>query len=120
MARFTDPVCKRCRREQMKLYLKGARCFSPKCPIDREAPPAAATEMVRWVVEHRRDEVLGIGIDYREVDHPPEDFVDASALDAARYSSPRRRSVKRSSFFTVYVIGTQRPKYASRKACQPA
>jgi small subunit ribosomal protein S4 len=39
MARFTDPVCKRCRREQMKLYLKGTRCFSPKCPIDREAPP---------------------------------------------------------------------------------
>jgi small subunit ribosomal protein S4 len=39
MARFIDPVCKRCRREQMKLYLKGARCFSPKCPIDREAPP---------------------------------------------------------------------------------
>jgi small subunit ribosomal protein S4 len=39
MARFTDPVCKRCRREQMKLYLKGSRCFSPKCPIDREALP---------------------------------------------------------------------------------
>jgi small subunit ribosomal protein S4 len=28
-----------CRREQMKLYLKGERCFSPKCPIDRELPP---------------------------------------------------------------------------------
>jgi small subunit ribosomal protein S4 len=39
MARFTDPSCKRCRREQMKLYLKGSRCFSPKCPIDREALP---------------------------------------------------------------------------------
>ena len=39
MARYLDSVCKRCRREQMKLYLKGARCFSPKCPIDREAPP---------------------------------------------------------------------------------
>lgn len=39
MARYIDSVCKRCRREQMKLYLKGARCFSPKCPIDREAPP---------------------------------------------------------------------------------
>ena len=39
MARYTDSVCKRCRREQMKLYLKGARCFSPKCPIDRDAPP---------------------------------------------------------------------------------
>jgi small subunit ribosomal protein S4 len=39
MARYTDSVCKRCRREQMKLYLKASRCFSPKCPIDREAPP---------------------------------------------------------------------------------
>lgn len=39
MARYLDSVCKRCRREQMKLFLKGSRCFSPKCPIDREAPP---------------------------------------------------------------------------------
>jgi small subunit ribosomal protein S4 len=39
MARYLDSQCKRCRREQMKLYLKGQRCFSPKCPIDREAPP---------------------------------------------------------------------------------
>src|SRR5947207_8507286 len=39
MARNTDPVCKMCRREQMKLYLKGERCFSPKCPIDKEALP---------------------------------------------------------------------------------
>src|SRR5438876_4329146 len=39
MARCIDPSCKRCRREQMKLYLKGSRCFSPKCPIDREALP---------------------------------------------------------------------------------
>jgi small subunit ribosomal protein S4 len=39
MARNTDPVCKMCRREQMKLYLKAERCFSPKCPIDRESLP---------------------------------------------------------------------------------
>ena len=39
MARNTDPVCKMCRREQMKLFLKGDRCFGPKCPIDREKPP---------------------------------------------------------------------------------
>jgi small subunit ribosomal protein S4 len=35
MARTTDPVCKLCRREGIKLYLKGARCESPKCAIDR-------------------------------------------------------------------------------------
>jgi small subunit ribosomal protein S4 len=39
MARNTDPVCKRCRREGIKLYLKGARCFSNKCPIDKDHPP---------------------------------------------------------------------------------
>src|SRR5260221_14509417 len=38
MGRNLDPVCKQCRREGMKLYLKGSRCFSPKCPIDRDHP----------------------------------------------------------------------------------
>src|SRR6478735_3855556 len=35
MARQTDPVCKLCRREGMKLFLKGSRCDSPKCAIER-------------------------------------------------------------------------------------
>src|SRR3954453_1504454 len=35
MARNTDPVCKLCRREGIKLFLKGTRCESPKCAIDR-------------------------------------------------------------------------------------
>jgi small subunit ribosomal protein S4 len=40
MARYTGPDCKRCRREKMKLYLKGAKCDSPKCPIEiRPYPP---------------------------------------------------------------------------------
>ena len=47
--------------------------------IDREATPADALQMVQWVVQHRADEVIGIGIDYREVDRPPEMFVQAYA-----------------------------------------
>lgn len=39
MARNTSPSCKRCRREQQKLFLKGPRCYSPKCPIDRGSLP---------------------------------------------------------------------------------
>jgi small subunit ribosomal protein S4 len=40
MARYTGPVCKLCRREGQKLFLKGARCFSPKCSLERrEYPP---------------------------------------------------------------------------------
>ena len=38
MARYTGPVCRLCRREGMKLYLKGARCDSPKCPIVKRQP----------------------------------------------------------------------------------
>jgi small subunit ribosomal protein S4 len=36
MARHTGPVCKLCRREGEKLFLKGDRCFSPKCPFERD------------------------------------------------------------------------------------
>jgi small subunit ribosomal protein S4 len=35
MGRTTDPVCKLCRREGIKLFLKGTRCDSPKCAIER-------------------------------------------------------------------------------------
>lgn len=37
MARYTGPVCKLCRREGQKLFLKGAKCFTDKCPIERRA-----------------------------------------------------------------------------------
>ncbi len=37
MARYTGPVCRLCRREGMKLYLKGDRCYTAKCAIDRRA-----------------------------------------------------------------------------------
>ncbi|TMQ35449.1 MAG: 30S ribosomal protein S4 [Planctomycetota bacterium] len=35
MGRHIDPVCRLCRREGVKLYLKGSRCDSPKCAIDK-------------------------------------------------------------------------------------
>ncbi len=41
MARYLDAKCRLCRREGVKLFLKGKRCFSPKCPIERKGavPP---------------------------------------------------------------------------------
>src|SRR5271156_1100464 len=40
MGRHLDPVCKLCRREGQKLFLKGARCDSPKCAFERrDFPP---------------------------------------------------------------------------------
>ncbi len=37
MAKYRGPVCKLCRRENEKLFIKGARCFSPKCSFERRA-----------------------------------------------------------------------------------
>ena len=37
MARYTGPACRQCRREGKKLYLKGERCLSGKCAVDRRA-----------------------------------------------------------------------------------
>ncbi len=39
MARYRGPVCKLCRRDGMKLYLKGDRCFSEKCAVERRNYP---------------------------------------------------------------------------------
>ena len=40
MARYTGPVCRLCRRERIKLFLKGERCYSLKCPVSRRSPTA--------------------------------------------------------------------------------
>ena len=39
MARYTDSVCRICRRENLKLFLKGDRCYSDKCAFDRRGYP---------------------------------------------------------------------------------
>jgi adenosine deaminase len=48
--------------------------------IDRESTPRDAVEMVDWVSRHRVPEVVGLGIDYSEVDRPPEMFAEAYRL----------------------------------------
>ncbi len=39
MARYIDAVCRLCRRSGDKLMLKGTRCYTPKCAVDRRAKP---------------------------------------------------------------------------------
>ena len=39
MARYTGPVCKLCRREGQKLFLKGTKCYTEKCPVERRQYP---------------------------------------------------------------------------------
>ncbi|MGA7721393.1 MAG: 30S ribosomal protein S4 [Ignavibacteriaceae bacterium] len=60
MARYTDSVCKLCRREKQKLFLKGQKCFTEKCPIEiRNYPPGQHGNS-------RRAKVSEYGIQLRE------------------------------------------------------
>src|SRR5690625_4850236 len=53
MAQYTGPVCRLCRREGQKLFLKGTRCYSDKCAIDRRpAPPGQHGQGRRKVSEY--------------------------------------------------------------------
>lgn len=54
MARQTDADCKRCRRQGEKLFLKGERCFTSKCAIERHnTPPGQSTSVRRRKVSER-------------------------------------------------------------------
>ena len=60
MARYSGPVCRLCRRERMKLFLKGDRCFKEKCAIERRGYPPG---------QHggrRARRMLGYGLQLRE------------------------------------------------------
>ncbi|NOY29719.1 MAG: 30S ribosomal protein S4 [Planctomycetes bacterium] len=59
MARYTGPVCRLCRRDGMKLFLKGTRCDTSKCGIERrEAPPGQT--------QYRRGKQTDYGLHLRE------------------------------------------------------
>ncbi len=60
MARYTGPVCRLCRREGMKLFLKGPKCFSEKCPVEKRnfAPGQHGKD--------RKAKVVGYGLQLRE------------------------------------------------------
>src|SRR5258705_7128009 len=60
MARYIGPVCRLCRREAMKLFLKGERCFKPSCGIEkRNFQPGQHGH-------DRRAKIIGYGLQLRE------------------------------------------------------
>jgi small subunit ribosomal protein S4 len=59
MARYNDAVCRICRREGLKLFLKGSRCYSRKCSFERRSTPPGMNTM-------RRRKVSEFGLQLRE------------------------------------------------------
>ncbi len=60
MARYIDASCKLCRRERQKLFLKGTKCFTEKCPLERRGYPPGQHG------QSRRQKVSEYGIQLRE------------------------------------------------------
>ena len=60
MARYAGPVCRLCRREAMKLFLKGERCYGEKCAIERRNVPPGQHG------KGRRQRLMGYGLQLRE------------------------------------------------------
>ena len=60
MARYSGPVCRLCRRERMKLFLKGDRCFKEKCAIERRGYPPGQHG------QRRGRRTMGYGLQLRE------------------------------------------------------
>jgi small subunit ribosomal protein S4 len=61
MARYTGPVCRLCRRDGTKLFLKGAKCFTDKCPVEKRNFPPGQHGQSRKVKK-----VVGYGLQLRE------------------------------------------------------
>jgi len=60
MARYTDSVCKLCRRERQKLFLKGQKCYTDKCPIEKRNYPPGQHGV------SRRTKISEYGVQLRE------------------------------------------------------
>jgi small subunit ribosomal protein S4 len=60
MGRYIDPSCRLCRRERQKLFLKGTKCFTEKCPVERRAYPPGQHGQTR------RQKISEYGVQLRE------------------------------------------------------
>lgn len=88
MAKYTDPKCRLCRREGVKLYLKGARCFSPKCPIEKRGGQVPGQHGKK----RSRGRISGFGIQLRE-----------------KQKAKRTYGVLETQFHKYYVVSLKSP-----------
>ena len=86
MARYTGPVCRLCRRDGTKLFLKGPKCFSDKCPIEkRNFPPGQHGK-------DRKAKIVGYGLQLREKQKAKRIYFTLESQFRAYYEKATTRS----------------------------
>ena len=125
MARYIGPVCRQCRREGMKLYLKGERCHSEKCAIERRnfVPGQHGKD--------RKQKIVGYGLQLREKQKArriygvlERQFRNHFEKAAARRASPARTCCLRwsgvwTALFTAWGFGTSRAQSPPNRPARP-
>lgn len=86
MARYTGPVCRLCRRDGMKLFLKGPKCFGEKCPIEKRnfAPGQHGRD--------RKAKIVGYGLQLREKQKAKRIYFTLEGQFRAYYEKASRKT----------------------------
>ena len=85
MARYTGAVCRLCRRDGTKLFLKGPKCFAEKCPIEkRNFPPGQHGQT-------RKAKIVGYGLQLREKQKAKRIYFALESQFRAYYEKASRR-----------------------------
>src|ERR1700693_2120693 len=87
MARYTGPVCRLCRRDVTKLFLKGPKCFTDKCPVEkRNFPPGQHGQ------SKKQKKVVGYGLQLREKQKAKRIYFTLETQFRAYYQKANRAS----------------------------
>jgi small subunit ribosomal protein S4 len=86
VARYTGPVCRLCRREGMKLFLKGTKCHTDKCPIEKRnfAPGQHGRD--------RKAKIVGYGLQLREKQKAKRIYFTLESQFRAYYEKASRQT----------------------------
>jgi small subunit ribosomal protein S4 len=85
MARYTGAVCRLCRRDGTKLFLKGAKCFTEKCPVEkRNFPPGQHGQT-------RKAKIVGYGLQLREKQKAKRIYFTLESQFRSYYEKASRR-----------------------------
>jgi ribosomal protein S4 len=118
MARYTGPVCRLCRREGTKLFLKGTKCLSDRCPLEKRnfAPGQHG--------QSRKAKIVGYGLQLREKQKAKRIYFTLETQFRAYYEKANRApaspatcsSSSLSAVSTTWLSVSDSPSAAVRRA----
>src|SRR3990167_8953851 len=120
MGRHVEPVCKLCRREGGKLFLKGEKCYSEKCPVARRSyapgqhgklPIRASEYQIRLREKQKARRIYGLG------ERQFAKYFDQAARRKGDTGEKLMQSLERRLDNVVYRLGFATSRQIGRAAC---